>query len=380
MKITYLARTDGACDYYRVDQPLKTLGRNMKGTHFVHRMSQGELITAADKDDMRILKWLVEADVVVVPRLWDYKIFHLLKEIAPQAKMVLEYDDNLFEVSPFSIHYEDHGVDEVRVKLAGSNELINLWVDGVNIDLAENRKKQVGAVKAMSEADLVTVTTDRLKSVLEVFNPNVAVLPNCIDFKIWQRANLMSHKGVRLGWFGGASHYEDWCMVSNVLPELMINHPEVTLVLMGSKFDGTLKGIPQERIEFHEWVPTAAYPYKAVLLDLDLAIIPLRDSKFNRCKSPIKWLEMASLRIPSVCSMVPPYSDIATEDNGFWVEDNDAIAWQSALKVAIENAGLRQKVGNAAYETAKGGFDIDQKYKLWANAYEGLFKKVEVPA
>lgn len=372
MKITYLVRTDGACDFYRVEQPLKQLGKSTKGVNQIYEMTQASFMSACERDDSVVLSKLMSSDIIVIPRLWGVSMLRNIKLVAPQAKIVLEYDDNLFDVSPFSPHYADHGWDEFEFQVPGSKEILKVWEDGKNIDLKYNRLKTAETIDAMKEADMLTVTTKRLQKIYEVYNPNVAVLPNCVDLSLWNKLPLLPHKGIRLGWFGGSSHYEDWCVVAGILPEVMALNPEVTLVLMGHKFEGTLKGIPENRIEFHPWVKTAGYHYKAAILDLDLAIIPLKESRFNACKSPIKYLEMSALKVPSVCSFVPPYSDVATEENGFWIDENLPEAWKTGLNLAIRNPDLRKQVGLFARKTVEDYFDSSKTWPLWENAYKGV--------
>jgi glycosyltransferase involved in cell wall biosynthesis len=152
----------------------------------------------------------------------------------------------------------------------------------------------------------------------------------------------------------------------------MKKYPELKLVLMGSMFKGTLKGIDEDRIEFHEWVKTPAYPYKAAILDLDFAIIPLEDNIFNRCKSNIKWVEMGALSIPSVTSYISPYREYATENNGIYIEDNDPKAWIEGISAMVEGAKLRETMGIEARKTVEDHFDINKKYILWEEAYKKL--------
>lgn len=376
MKLTYIVRTDGACDYYRVDLPLKCLSLHTKGENFIHRMTEAEVASAAARDDFKVLRYLSESEVIVLPRLWGYKPMELLKQINPTAKIVLEYDDDMFKISPFSPHYADHGFNEFEILLPGEKNPRKVWEDGKNIDLSYNRQKAEETVKAISEADLVTVTTERLADRYRSINPNVVALPNCIDLTRWSKLPLLPRPGIRLGWFGGASHYEDWCVVSGILSRVMKENPSVKLVLMGVKFDGTLKGIPEDRIEFHKWIETPAYPLKAAILDLDLSIIPLNDTEFNSGKSAIKYIEMASLGVPSVVSHVPPYSDIATEDNAFWIDSNDPNAWYEGLTLAIRDKELREKTGVIARDFVREKFDIEKNFHLWGKAYKEVLNGV----
>lgn len=370
MKIFYFDRTGGACDYYRATLPLTTLGKIDKEFQ-VTSMTKTDILNAIENDNHTKAFGLLDADVIVLPRLSDVKFFDQMKDLNPRAKIVLEYDDNLFSVSPFSPHYVDHGIEEITMEFPDGKKL-DVWVDGKNIDIEKNKKSLEGIKNVMRRADLVTVTTDILAKEYSPYAKSVKALPNCIDGSIWKRLPFVQRSDIRMGWFGGHSHYEDWTILTPILSGIMNKYQNLKLVIMGSKFGGTMKNIDEDRIEFHQWVSTDAYPYKSAILDLDFAIIPLRDNKFNRCKSNIKWVEMGSLKIPSVTSLVSPYSEHATEDNGVWIEGNDPKAWEAGISLIIENAMLRRSVGESAYKTVMEKFEITGQAHLWGEAYKGV--------
>lgn len=362
MKIAYFLRDDGACGYYRVDLPIKTLSK--KGGIPVEKFQQGEGIR-------KLTEIIKQANILIVPRMCEMAFIEMSKSLQKEGiKIVVDHDDNMFEISPLSNHYKECGIEEVRVKTSDGS-VVTLWEDGKNIDLKKNRERTDNFKKALEVADMVTVTTDILSKVYKEYNDNVKVLPNCIDMSLWQRLPLKPHEGIRMGWAGGSSHFEDWTILEDVLPDVMSKYPQLKLVILGQKFDGTLKKIPQDRIEFHGWVPTPAYPYKSSILDIDFSIIPLRDSKFNRCKSAIKWIEQGALEVPSVTSYVSPYKEIATEENGIFIEDNDPQSWKEGIGIMVEDRLARSGYGLHAYQKAKE-FDIENKWELWGEAYESL--------
>lgn len=360
MKVGYFLRDNGACGYYRVSLPIGTMAR--KSDVPIAEILQGDNYN-------KLCEVLEHADVLVVPRLCEDKLIDMCKILQQDGKrIVVDHDDNMFRVSPLSIHYDTCGTDEVHITLKDGT-IKDLWIDGKGgFDLKANRKRVERFRRAVEMADLVTTTTDILADVYRDINDNVAVLPNCLDMTQWQKLPLKPHKGVRMGWYGGSSHYEDWTLLEEVLPEVMRKYPQLTLVLMGVKFEGTLKNCPQDRIEFHKWVPTVAYPYKAAALDLDFAVIPLRDTEFNRCKSPIKWIEQGALQVPSVTSFVSPYKEVMKEDNGIFV-DNDKYAWIEGISRMTEDEALRLDMGQMAYNTVLEDYNIDTKYNLWEAAY-----------
>lgn len=375
MKIAYIIRTDGACDFYRLEQPMR-YAKEAFPEHRFARVSEAQIKLGLENDDAKSLEKLMDADIVVLPRLWGIKPLRDLRELNPRAKIVLEYDDNLFDISPMSPHYADHGVEEIDITLPGEKMPRPLWKNLMNIDIPKNIERRNETMQAMREADLVTVTTPILAGLMSEYNKNVAVLPNCIDRTRWERLPLRPHLGFRMGWFGGSSHYEDWLLLAETLPQIMRDNPHVKLVLMGVKFDGTLHGIPKERIEFHKWIETPAYPLMAAKLDLDLALIPLQDTPFNRCKSAIKFLEMSSLAVPSVISYVSPYKELATEHNASWIVDNSPASWYKGISEMIHDPLLRSKTALEAELMVRRDHDIARNAHLWIKAYENLLKGV----
>lgn len=373
MKVLYFLRDNGGCGFYRLAQPLQTAAVHDE-TFEVRHVEKGD-------NEETISAHLLWADICVTPRVFDEKFCNGIEQFKKLGKkVIIDWDDNIFQVSPLSPHYKDFGTENYSHEYAGGK--LDIWTDGKNIDLARNKAGLERAKKALSMADMVTTTTDILANVFREFSPNVKVLPNCIDLDLWKRLPFQSHRGIRMGWTGGYSHFEDWKILAQVLPEFMLQNPNVTLVLLGQKFDGTLKGIDPARIEYRGWCPTPAYPYVSAILDLDFAVIPLVDSDFNNCKSPLKWLEMASLEVPSVSSFCSPYAEVMdlVADNGMFVEANSPSGWLLALNAMATEHALRRRMGIAARQTVEKHFDIESKWKMWVEAYREVLNGVTSPA
>ena len=253
-----------------------------------------------------------------------------------------------------------------------NGEKIEVWKDGKNIDLAANRENMKFLKEGLSMSDMVLTTVDDLAEAFKPFNPNIRVCPNSVDINTWEKLPLQPRQGVRMGWFGGDTHYHDWLMIAPVLKVFMDQNQNVTLVIMGGKYDGTLKGIDPTRIEHHHWCDIMAYPCKAAILDLDFATIPLKNTNFNRCKSPIKWLEMGALKVPAVTSYVRPYSPLMdlVKDNGIFVEDNDLQAWFEGMVAMTKSPYMRRDMGEAARKTVEQHYDANKTWKIWLNAFE----------
>ena len=360
MKITYILRDEGGCGYYRLMLPM---GRLQDAGTKVKKITAG-MDASAIYDSF-------DSDIFVIPRPYDEQAYKTIQTLKEEGKrIVIDYDDSMFSISPLSVHYADFGTEEVKVQ-ANDGTWLDLWIDGRNIDIKRNRIVQDQIKRCLELADAVTVTQPALAEVYKPYNDKVICLPNCVDLKIWQKLPLQRRDDVRLYWSGGASHYQDWLILQDVLPTIFDKYKQVKLVIMGTVFHGTIKGLDKSRIEIHPWAHTQAYPYKSAILDADISLIPLEDNEFNRCKSNIKWLEQAALEVPSVCSAVTPYVEHNNGVNGVFVR-NETQDWIDGISCMVEDSILRAKLGAEARKTVERSFDIDREKTQWLDAYESL--------
>lgn len=229
-------------------------------------------------------------------------------------------------------------------------------------------------------ADAVTVSTEHLKKLLSPYNDNIHVLPNSINFDIWDpvyraRKARKSDGRIRLGWAGSATHLKDIYQIKDVLVSMLRKYPDLVLKIVGFEFHLIFKDFTPflDRIEFVEFQSLTAYP--ETLIDIDVGIAPLFDSPFNRAKSNVKYLEYSAAGIPCVATNVEPYKCIDNGVTGFLASvKNHAATWERALSTLIENESTRNRIGEAAREYVKKNFDIKKNAHKWADVYEKIMK------
>lgn len=371
VKIFGFLKSYSGCDWYRIHQPLIHIRANKAGeVRFFHKGNDFDWF-ASDDAAHKLESDLEWADVLFVPRLSEPKFMAVLSQFRKMGKkIVTEWDDNFMCVNPLTQQYGYFGTEEYTENTHDGP--LKVWEDGKNIDLAENRERMKLLKEGLSMSDMVLTTGPDIAEAFKPLNANIRICPNSVDVNFWEKLPLKPHRGIRMGWFGGDTHYHDWLMISPVLKPFMDAHPDVTLVIMGGKYDGTLKGIDPGRIEHHNFVDIQAYPYKAAILDLDFSIIPLVDTEFNRCKSHIKWLEMGALQVPCVTSYVRPYAELMdlVDNNGIFVEKNDLGQWYEGMHLLATKNALREDMGRQARLTVERHFDANKTWKVWLRAFE----------
>ncbi len=336
LKIAVMPMADDGCSHYRINKPYKEMERL--------GLAQVEFFKSADLETDRFMDYLNKCDLVVC-RAYHSKAILDVIDTYFDVKVLVDIDDDLFDIDPYNESYSAHGTKEVK----HGNKW--LWKHLVNINIMENKAYLNSVKKLLKRADIISVSTERLKEKMLEYNKNVIINFNAIDSKDWIYRDIKKSDEIRIGWTGGASHYKDWLTVQDDIIKIMKEYPQVKLVIGGIMFEGVFKKIPKERIEYYDWVRPEAHGFRTALMNLDIAIIPLEYSQFNSNKSCIKFYEFSSLKVPTICSNVPPYSDEVPVELLF--ED-----LYSKIKPFIENKNVRDKIGDIQYNWVMKNRDL----------------------
>ena len=352
----------GGCGQYRIRQPLELLKAHTEhDTHVVDTV----------KDDMvAVAEALAVADVAIVRQGGEIGM-QMIKEKPEYAhlKWVLDIDDNVELISPYSEHYKEYGTKEYFDRNSGNW----IWRNGVHgFDVSKNMNRILNLLNGMKEADMVTVTTQKLANYAKKYNPNVVVLPNAVDVDKWWKLDFKPNKQLRVGWSGGISHYEDWYSIQKPLNDLMRKY-QFKLVNVGSSFQGIVDEDNKGLLEIHPWVAFEAHSWHMACMNLDVAIVPLADLPFNNYKSSIKFYEMSALGVPSVVSNILPYKkDVKDGENALGYDS--AEDFYNALESLLKSSAKRKKIGDGALKWVNNKHNAKKLVPVWENAYASLLK------
>jgi glycosyltransferase involved in cell wall biosynthesis len=302
------------------------------------------------------------ADIVIWhPVHYDFSFDFFLEMRQKHDKpFLVETDDNFIDVPPWNEAFHSFSPNSFNRKVA---------------------------VNCMRAADGLIVSTPHLREIYTPFNENVHVIENSLDFRGdrkfigWDKVSVRKHKGTRIGWIGGRSHFNDLMMVAPALHQVLQEHHDVTLCLVNSALKPSCaalgKPYPFEGLRNVHYADRSApinrYAPFAASFGFDIGIAPLVDCNFNRSKSNLRWLEMSALHVPTVASDISHFKQtIGSGRDGFLVKDNDLNVWVQYLKALISMKGLREDVGRKAYERIKDDFNL----KTNAAKYVRLLKSI----
>lgn len=278
-------------------------------------------------------------------------------------------------------------------------------------------------IAALRNADLVTVPTTIIADELKNIGvKNVLVLPNAIDPKEDQfTAKPTESEILRFGWLGGSSHLYDVELLKNipyqgqpfqfvlcgfdtrgVVTEKNPETGEVTqrpinpletvwfnyevFVTEGYEVIKDDKQYMEHLFKFKdEPFDDAKKPYRRIFTrpvqlyakgynEFDVALAPLKDTKFNRYKSQLKVIEAGFLNKALIASNYGPYKiDLVHGKNALLVEPNkNHKQWQKYVSQLVKNPNQVQDLAAALNETVRDKYNIHNINKTRSDAYKHL--------
>ena len=244
---------------------------------------------------------IVWADVIVLQRESSHRVIDLIRRFQQHGKAIIfDIDDLLTQVPNFLITY------------------------------AHSRRAKPTLEATLRSVDMVTTTTRRLADQLAEYNSRITVLPNC-PLPVGDSARHFPDDAKPVTIFVAAS---DTVQLDFIVPSLrrLTADSDLRVQIVGIGPPGEFlekAGIPITRID--------KMPYESFLAfiaahDNAIGVIPLDASIFSSCKSAIKLLDYGLCGVASVCSNVPPYSDVVQNGVTGVLVDNDEDAWYRAIR------------------------------------------------
>jgi glycosyltransferase involved in cell wall biosynthesis len=306
---------------------------------------------------------------VIVERFWRggvriAELQQLVAEIRRSgARFFYALDDNLFDL---------------REGLVGAD----LWFTDEHLEMLEWMSR---------EADGVLVSTEPLRQRVLRYNRNVVVLPNALDERLLVKTLRQAEdtpfdsRRIVIGYMGTKNHDEDMELIAPALHHLHRCYPgRIELQIVGViAREGSLKalhGLPYRVIT----PPPGADDYPLFMpwftstMRWDIAVAPLRDSAYNRCKSDIKLLDYAAVCAAGVYSRIAPYESLP-EGTGL-LADSTPESWTQALEQLVRHPELRRAIAAAARRYVTQERTLRQCAPQWPRAIEALFAAAPNPA
>lgn len=252
------------------------------------------------------------------------KMIQHLKSIRKNTSIIYEIDDNLFDIPDWNF------AKDFYIK---------------HVDTA----KQI-----LGEVDGIVTSTEFLRKEYSKYNKNIVVTPNHLPKFIWGDAEWkpQDNPKPRIMYAGSMNHFglskesDDGDFTTELIDFILATVDKYEWHFVG--------GIPQrirdayqtdKRIRYTGWQNVLELPHTLRGLNVDIALAPLEDNRFNWSKSNIKAMESTVLGLPVVCSNIGPYEGLpgAVNTTGEMIDRIEELAG-----------------------------DVDKRYQQWYDMHEAL--------
>ena len=336
MKICYLAADFSGPGSYRCLDPGRYLAEKYGWECFAPEPEMGK--TGAFI--YHVGEAMPAADIYVLQQRAERVWLQLIPQLRTQGRIIVSETDDYYAGLPFS-----------HPAYAATRDLV----------------KPLHAIYAASDA--MSVSTPFLKRAYTRINPNITVVPNYLDWELWEEAPERDWERVRIGWQGEARmRPDDMRVLQGIIGPFLERHREVDFVAAGDPNVHDILGVPEGQRVTYEKVLFWDVP--KITATMDVGLVPLANSKFNEAKSWLKGMEYAACGIP--CIATP------SESYRYWVDEgvNGFLArrpkdWLRHLETFVTDHDLRKKMGVQAREKASRN-TIQENVHHWRDFFESI--------
>lgn len=209
-------------------------------------------------------------------------------------------------------------------------------------------------------SDRIISINDIMGDYARKFNPAVSVVPNFVDPEVFRPADHPNDE-VRIGWSGSHSTMHNLKAIAEPLRRLQ-NKYKVPVRVVGN---GNLE-IEGVDLDVRQWsVETEV----SDLQDCSIGVVPLEESSGNQWKFFLKVVQYLAIGLPVVAQKAGSNSDVIKDGvNGFVVETEDE--WYNRISLLIEDKDLRQRMSQAARQTALDHYSPQAQMPRVAQIFE----------
>jgi len=334
------------CGYWRITLPSR---------HFDHKGWWFDIT------DLKVqYEYLLDYDTIMVQRLHTWGEHHVVESLKSAGKrIVYDIDDNIFDIPP----------------------------DNPAAKIVNNDCKQAAAA-IMSLADCITTPSAVIRDDLDErfgYGEKVRIIPNALDLSQWPLVtddddetaqNIGSPDNqLRVFWQGSATHAADWLCCLDGLDRVMQERDDVIVMIFGfmppalyAMVKDRQKPYWNRKVQFMDFQHVETYIWTMKQVRAEVGLCPLRESKFNVCKSPLKFCENTVIGFPTVASNVSPYKEVIQSGvNGYLADTPDE--WYKSIMALLEARESRFNMLREARKLVVEQYNISNVMPLWEEAW-----------
>lgn len=344
-------------DYHRLVNPHRAIYKYQKDVE----LYQVNEIDSDIIDGVDSIEFIKRFDLIVGNRtisqfLESKKVAEKIKKSG--VKFVLDMDDD-YVLPSYHILYETSKRD------------------GIGGDIAD----------AIKYADVITCTHELMANQIkkEFGNKETYIVPNgLINFGQFEVKPFKSDLKAVFGWSGSVTHFEDIMLMHDSLLALYTDYRYKDKFKMiyggyakGDAISGAMLGVlsckgKADENNFGIFPTTDVHSYANFYDKINVALIPLRDNRFNNMKSNLKLLEAGFKKKAVIVSDVHPYNTLLTDKNCLKVKSKHD--WYKQMIKLIRNPNMIEDLAEQLHIDVQVQ-SIERVAETRYNAYKQILNK-----
>lgn len=225
------------------------------------------------------------------------------------------------------------------------------------------------ADKAAEAADLTTVTTDALARRYGKHG-RVEVLPNRIHPEVLDCSSIRDQwdDTPAVGWSGFVrTHPKDLDVVGDAVRRALAETGAVCRVIADGPGAERAWGLPEGSVE--QLGPYQLGPeFFAAMTAIDIGLVPLDGTLFNRAKSSLKALEFSAMGVPVIATPTPANRHLGRDIPMLYASTPGE--WYEQIMRLLRDPAERLERGQAARNAVLEGWTFDSWAETWAQSWE----------
>ena len=257
------------------------------------------------------------------PPFFEYLLFKT------NVKVILDYDDAIFH------NYDKH--TSCLVRRIFSNKILSI----------------------AKFSSLIITGSPYLSNYFLQYHKNVVEIPTSIRLEKYISKPKNLNSLIIIGWIGSKSTSINLIYLREVIEKMETLNPNVCFTFMG--FDKLLESdFPFSNVKFVEWSEEEEI---AFLSNIDLGIMPLRDTPFNQGKCGFKLIQYMAMGKPTISTPLMANVKINRNNQNMFASSIDE--WFDCINNYINNKKYFEEVGFNNINIVKKYYSVEGNVSIY---------------
>lgn len=262
---------------------------------------------------------------------------------------IVDYDDAIF-------HHYDQSSNPMIKKFLG-NKIADVMRFSGTVVAGNQYLADYAARSGAKNIEIIPTVID-----LERYPPknNDLQLP---PFRVGERSDSEDNQRFVVGWIGTKTTFEKHLLpCKDWIKALQIQEPNIRFHIVGITEDMDLG----KNVQYIRWTEDTEV---AEILKMDIGLMPLQDSKWEKGKCAYKLIQYAACGIPGVASDVGMNKDVCVDnETGFIAKSKED--WIEKIRFLKNNDSARRQLGKSARQLVEEKYCIQVTAKRWVKIFK----------